>query len=112
MLPRMIGRARTMELALLGEKLPAAKALEWGLINRCVPDEELMPTALDLARQLAAGPKSMGMIRRLIWQGLDAHLDEQLENERLMQQHAHHTEDHHEGVQAFLQKRPAVFKGA
>ena len=56
LLPRMIGRARAMEMTLLGERLPAAKALEWGLINRCVPDAELMPTALALAQELAAGP--------------------------------------------------------
>ena len=55
LLPRLIGKARAMEMTLLGERLPAAKALEWGLINRCVPDAELMPTALGLAQELAEG---------------------------------------------------------
>ena len=56
LLPRMTTRARAMEMMLLGEKLPAAKALEWGLINRCVPDAELMPAAKALALELANGP--------------------------------------------------------
>src|SRR5215470_18612485 len=67
-LPRMVTRARAMEMMLLGEKLPAAKALEWGLINRCVPDVELMPTAKALAHELAEGPtKTLGLIRKLGW---------------------------------------------
>ena len=57
LLPRMIGRARAMEMALLGEKVPAKTALDWGLINRCVPDAELMSTATAFARELAAGPR-------------------------------------------------------
>src|SRR5579862_4146197 len=60
LLPRLVGKARAMELTLLGEKLPAKTALEWGMINRCVPDAELMPTALALATQLADGPISLG----------------------------------------------------
>ncbi len=112
-LPRMIGRARAMEMMLLGEKLPAAKALEWGLINRCVPDADLMPTAMALANDLAAGPtKTLGMIRRLTWASLDAEWDDQLRAEREAQRAAGHTEDFIEGVKAFAQKRPASFKGA
>ena len=71
LLPRMIGRARAMEMTLLGEKLPAAKALDWGLVNRCVPDAELMDTALAIARELAAGPSALGLIRKLMWESLD-----------------------------------------
>ena len=111
LLPRMIGRARAMEMTLLGERLPAAKALEWGLINRCVPDAELMSTALGLANELAKGPKSLSLIRRAIWASLDADFAEQLENERLAQNEAGRSADFAEGVQAFLQKRPAEFKG-
>ncbi|HET9159602.1 MAG TPA: enoyl-CoA hydratase/isomerase [Caulobacteraceae bacterium] len=111
MLPRMIGKARAMELMLLGDKLPANTALDWGLINRCVADAEVMPTALALARELAAGPASIGMIRQLVWAGLDAGHDEQLQNERLMQRRAGRTHDNVEGVKAFLDKRPAVFTG-
>lgn len=111
-LPRMVGRARAMEMMLLGDKLPAAKALEWGLINRCVPDAELMPAAMALATELAAGPtKTLGMIRRLGWLSLDADWDAQLQAERESQRAAGHTEDFVEGVKAFAQKRPAAFKG-
>ena len=111
MLPRMIGKARAMELMLLGEKLPARTALDWGLINRCVADAEVMPTAMALARELAAGPASIGMIRQLVWAGLDVGHDAQLHNERMTQRDAGRTEDNIEGVRAFLDKRPAVFSG-
>ncbi|MFI4934247.1 MAG: enoyl-CoA hydratase/isomerase [Caulobacterales bacterium] len=110
-LPRLIGKARAMEMALLGERVPAAKALEWGLINRCVPDAELMPTALALAGELAKGPASLGLTRQTIWAGLDSDWGEQLNRERVGQGLAGRTEDFIEGVAAFLQKRPAAFKG-
>lgn len=111
LLPRLIGKARAMEMALLGDKLPAATALQWGLVNRCVPDDQLMATALELAGQLASGPKSLGAIRRLVWDSLDAAWDEQLHAERVAQRDAGRTEDSIEGVRAFLEKRPAQFKG-
>jgi 2-(1,2-epoxy-1,2-dihydrophenyl)acetyl-CoA isomerase len=111
LLPRMIGKARAMEMALLGEKISAAKALDWGLINRCVPDAELMPTAIAIAKELAAGPASLGLIRKTIWTSLDAEWSAQLHAERMAQRIAGKTEDFAEGVMAFLQKRPAVFKG-
>ena len=111
LLPRLVGKARAMEMALLGEKIPAARALDWGLINRCVPDAELMPTALALAAELAAGPRSLGLIRRAIWDSLDAGWTEQLQAERAAQKLAGKTDDFIEGVGAFLQKRPAAFKG-
>lgn len=112
LLPRSIGRARAMEMMLLGEKLPAPKALEWGLINRCLPDHELMPAAKAMATELAHGPKSLAMIRKLAWSGLDAHWRDQLDTERKTQREAGRTQDFAEGVAAFLQKRPAKFKGA
>jgi len=111
LLPRAIGRARAMEMMLLGDRLPAPKALEWGLINRCVPDAQLMPTALAIAKELSVGPKSLGMIRKLVWDSLDTEWAEQLQAEALTQSEAGKTEDFAEGVTAFLQKRPAVFKG-
>jgi 2-(1,2-epoxy-1,2-dihydrophenyl)acetyl-CoA isomerase len=112
-LPRMIGRARAMEMMLLGEKIPAKTAFEWGLINRCVPDGALMATAKALALELANGPtKTLGMIRRLAWASLDNDWSEQLQAERHAQHMAGRTEDFREGVQAFFQKRPANFKGA
>jgi 2-(1,2-epoxy-1,2-dihydrophenyl)acetyl-CoA isomerase len=111
MLPRAIGKARAMEMALLGERVPAAKALEWGLINRCVPDAELMPTALALAGELARGPASLGLTRRAIWASLDNEWADQLDHERKGQSVAGRTADFVEGVSAFLQKRPAQFTG-
>jgi 2-(1,2-epoxy-1,2-dihydrophenyl)acetyl-CoA isomerase len=111
LLPRAIGKARAMEMALLGEKVGAAKALEWGLINRCVPDAELMGEAMALARALADGPASLGLTRQLLWGSLDADWPAQLHRERLAQKTAGKTEDFAEGVGAFLAKRPAAFKG-
>lgn len=112
-LPRMIGRARAMEMMLLGERIPAKQAFEWGLVNRCVPDAELLPTAKALALELANGPtKTLGLIRRLGWASLDNSWEEQVHAERVAQKAAGRTEDFREGVQAFFQKRPANFKGA
>ncbi|KSB89634.1 enoyl-CoA hydratase [Caulobacter vibrioides] len=111
LLPRLVGKARAMEMMLLGDKVPAATALDWGLINRCVPDAELMPKALELARALAEGPASLGAIRRLVWDSLDADWVGQLHAERHAQRACGKTEDFIEGVSAFLQKRPAAFKG-
>ena len=111
LLPRMIGKARAMELMLLGEKRPAATALDWGLSNRCVPDADLMPKAMELAHALASGPKSLGMTRNLIWDSLDAEWHDQVEAEAYAQGTAGRTEDAREGIMAFAQKRPAQFKG-
>src|ERR1700761_4518135 len=111
MLPRAIGKARAMEMALLGERVPAAKALEWGLINRCVPDEQLMATAMEIAGELARGPASLGLTRQAIWSSLDSGWAEQLHRERQGQRIAGKTDDFVEGVTAFLQKRPAKFQG-
>ena len=111
LLPRLIGKARAMEMALLGDKVPAKTALEWGLINRCVPDDQLMATAMELAKTLATGPKALGAIRKLVWQSLDEEWTAQLHAERVAQKYAGRTEDSREGILAFLQKRPAAFTG-
>jgi 2-(1,2-epoxy-1,2-dihydrophenyl)acetyl-CoA isomerase len=111
LLPRLVGKARAMELMLLGEKLPAKTAQEWGLINRCVPDAELLPKALELARALADGPASLGYTRNLVWGALDASWAEQLEAEAYAQGDAGRTTDAREGVVAFIEKRPAKFTG-
>lgn len=111
MLPRLVGKARAMELMLLGEKLPAKTAVEWGLINKCVPDAQLMDAAMQYARALADGPASLGLTRNLVWDSLDAAWHEQLEAEAYAQGDAQRTSDAREGVLAFVQKRPAQFTG-
>ncbi|CAN7340526.1 enoyl-CoA hydratase/isomerase [Phenylobacterium sp. LjRoot164] len=111
LLPRLIGKARAMEMALMGEKVPAKTAVEWGLANRAVPDDQLMATAMEFAQNLATGPKALGAIRKLMWESLDAEWADQLHAERVAQKHAGRTEDNREGILAFLQKRPALFKG-
>jgi 2-(1,2-epoxy-1,2-dihydrophenyl)acetyl-CoA isomerase len=110
-LTRAIGRVRAMEMMLLGNKLPAATALEWGLINRVVPDDDVDAAALDLAKQLACGPSALSIIKRLAWSALDASFETALSNERVAQRDAGRTDDFAEGVAAFRNKRPAVFKG-
>lgn len=112
-LSRAIGRVRAMEMMLLGERYPAERAFDDGLVTRLVEEDALDETAIDVARRLAAGPtKALGMIRQSAWAALDSSLDEQLERERVMQRDAGRTDDMIEGVRAFLEKRDTNFKGA
>lgn len=110
-LARTIGRVRAMELMLLGGKLPAPQARDWGLVNRIVPDEEVDDAALALAKAVAVGPRSLGMIRAAGWSALDTPFEAQIEIERQGQRAAGLTEDFAEGVRAFKEKRPPVFRG-
>jgi 2-(1,2-epoxy-1,2-dihydrophenyl)acetyl-CoA isomerase len=111
-LPRLIGVARAMELSLLAEKLPAEKALEWGLINRVHEDGELMGEAMKMAKELANGPTvSLALIRGLYWDSPENTFEQQLDLEFRTQRVAGATDDFKEGVTAFLQKRPAKFQG-
>ena len=112
LLAQSAGRARAMELMLLGEKLPAPKALDWGLINRVVPDEDVATTALALAQDLAAGPTlALAMIRRAAWSATASNLDQALTTERQLQTEAAQSADFREGVMAFFEKRVARFTG-
>ncbi|MBU4317638.1 MAG: enoyl-CoA hydratase/isomerase [Proteobacteria bacterium] len=112
MLPRLIGHKRALELSLLGERLPAPKALEWGLINRVVDDDQLREEALRLAEELAKGPTvALSLMRKAYWESLDNTFAQQLRLESVLQKLAGVTEDNKEGVASFREKRPAVFKG-
>lgn len=111
-LPRRIGVARAMELSLLGERLPAEKALQWGLINRVVDDGQALAEAMKIARELGAGPtKALGLIRGLYWDSTENSFEDQIDLEFRTQRIAGATEDFREGVTAFLEKRPAKFTG-
>lgn len=112
LLARAIGRVRAMELMLLGSRYPAEQALADGLITRLVDDEAVDETALNLARELAAGPtRALALLRRSAWAALDAPLHEQLALERDLQHQAGRGEDFVEGVAAFREKRKAAFTG-
>src|SRR6267154_4970284 len=97
-LPRLIGKVRSMELSLLGEKLPAETALQWGLVNRVYDDGELIDKAKTLATDLANGPtKALSLIRRLDWESLDNSYEEQLNLERQSQRIAGSSEERRVG---------------
>ena len=111
-LPRLVGRARAMGLALLGDKLPADRAEEIGLIWKAVDDDKLMTEAMALARHLATQPtKGLAMIKQAINASLGNDLDTQLDLERDLQRIAGRSADYQEGVNAFLEKRPPRFQG-
>ena len=110
-LPRLVGMARAKELAVLGERLSAEKALEWGLINRLYEDSDLLNETITLAKELAMGPMSLGLIRKAFWDSFDNSYEEQLNLERDLQFIAGQSDDFKEGVKAFLEKRDAKFSG-
>lgn len=111
LLSRAIGRVRAMEMMLLGERLPAAKALEWGLVTRVVDEAEVDAVALAIATDLSMGPCSLGAIKANAWAALDSPIEVQLERERTAQLAAGRTADFIEGITAFIDKRAAQFTG-
>lgn len=111
-LPRLLGNARALGLALLGEKLSAAQAAEWGLIWRCVEDTDLAAAVDILARQFAAAPTlGLARTRQAIYESWGRTLEQQLDVERDCQRELGRSADYAEGVAAFAQKRAPEFKG-
>lgn len=112
LLPRMTTLQRATGMALLGEKIPAGQALEWGLIWQVVDDEHLLPTAMAIAKKLADGPSiAIASIKRALGAAHRSTLAESLAVERDLQRRCGQTEDFMEGALAFLEKRKAVFRG-
>jgi 2-(1,2-epoxy-1,2-dihydrophenyl)acetyl-CoA isomerase len=111
-LPRLIGLAKALEMALLTDEINAVEAERIGLINKCVPVAEFEAETHALARRLAVGPtRTYGYIKELFYSALDLDLPAVLDLEGKLQAVALATEDHHEGVEAFLQKRSPKYSG-
>ncbi len=111
-LARYIGLAKAFELAALGDKIDARQALELGLVNKVVSDDTLKQETENLANRLAASPtKAIGLIKRALNKAVYSDLESILEYESYIQEIASLTEDHQEGVKAFIEKRKPEFKG-
>jgi 2-(1,2-epoxy-1,2-dihydrophenyl)acetyl-CoA isomerase len=112
LLPRLIGWGRAVELSMLAERLPAEQAHEWGLVNRLYDDTDaLMEGALEIARKLADGPRSLVLMRQAYWSSWHNAYEQQLDLEARLQGVAGSSKDSREGTAAFLEKRDAKFTG-
>jgi enoyl-CoA hydratase/carnithine racemase len=113
LLPRTIGMSRAAEMLFTGDVIDAQTAVAWGLVSRAVPAETLLDEALALAGRIAAQPPhALRLAKSLLRQGQSASYDTIMEMSAAAQAISHLTEDHMEGVDAILEKRDAVFKGA
>jgi len=111
-LPRLIGRARAMGLATLGESLTAEQAEQWGLIWKCLADEEFQTEIDALARHLATQPTfGLSLLKQAMNASPDNSMEQQLDLERDLQRRAGRSHDYQEGVAAFMEKREPVFTG-
>jgi len=111
-LPRIVGLKRALELTLTNRMFSAQEALQWGLVTRVVPDNELLKQAKALAIQLASGPtRAYGLSKRLLHSGWTETLETQMENESQAIANSARTRDAREGITAFLEKRPPKYKG-
>ncbi len=111
-LPRLVGRARALGLALLGDRLDAEQAAQWGLIWKCVDDAALMSEVSRIAWRLAGQPtRAFGLMKQAFEASLGNSLDAQLDLERDLQRVAEHSADGREGIAAFYEKRKPVFTG-
>lgn len=111
-LPELIGTSRALELAFTGDVIDAQKALDWGLVNFVTGADELEARTHEYAVRLAAMPTlALGMTKRAVYRATTTTLEDALEHEAQVQQRAAKSDDHVEGVTAFLEKRPPVFTG-
>ncbi len=112
MLPRLIGATKAFELMVTADKLPAQEALKLNLVNKVVPEAELLKEAVELAEKLAAGPtKAFGLTKRAVNRALFHDLEELLEYEASLQEIAGRSDDFQEGVKAFVEKRTPAYTG-
>ena len=113
LLPRTIGMSRASELLFTGDVIDAATAADWGLVSKAVPADTLMDEAMKLAERIAQQPPhALRLAKSLLKHGQTTSYDTLMEMSAAAQAISHLTEDHMEGVDALLEKRPAVFKGA
>ena len=111
MLPRLIGRARTLGLSMLDEPLSARQAESWGLIWRCYPDGELASAAFGIARKLAEGPAfALASLKSVLRQSVGNDFDQQLDVEMASSARCCASEDYAEAVAAFVGKRKPAFR--
>ncbi len=111
-LPRLIGQARATGLAMLGDKLSAETAEQWGLIWKCVADDSLMDDAMKMAEHFATAPtKGLAFTKKALQASYSNTLPEQLKLEGEMMRELGYSHDYKEGVAAFIAKRPANFRG-
>jgi 2-(1,2-epoxy-1,2-dihydrophenyl)acetyl-CoA isomerase len=112
LLPRLAGRRRALEMMMLGDRIGAEQALQWGLISRVVEDEHLASESVMLATRLAEGPTvALGLIRKLAREGQHVPLADALAAERIAQREAGETQDFKSAVSAFIEKRQPRFGG-
>lgn len=109
MLPRIVGLPLALELMWTGRLFDAEEALQMGYVNRVVPPNELMPTALELASQIARGPYSIRLMKRLAYRCLDMDIEQAIEAHRQSTILACSTEDAIEGPKAWIEKREPIF---
>ena len=110
-LPRLLGTAKALELAMLGDTVDSAEALRLGLVTRVVRDEDLAHATAEFAGRLSRGPRSAGLAKQLILHSLDSTFDEQLTREEEAQFEASQSADFAAGVQGFLTKHAPEFTG-
>ncbi len=112
LLPRLVGLQRAKELMFLGDDLPAAKALEMGLVNRVVPGGELLASARELAERLAAGPtRAIALTKALTNRSFEVDRQGGFDHEAYAQELAVGTQDAAEGIRSYVERRPARFQG-